>query len=42
MTVNATRNITTISTQIRNAGAASSKTFFGKMPLLGSFDPEKR
>jgi len=40
VTVNATRNITTISTQNRKTGAVASKTFFGTMPLPGAFDPK--
>jgi hypothetical protein len=42
VTVNVSRNITTISTQDRKTGQVKSETFFGKPPLPGAFEPDKK
>jgi hypothetical protein len=40
--VNACRNFTTISTTDTTTGKVKSETFFGKPPLPGAFEPDKR
>ncbi|HZU42949.1 MAG TPA: hypothetical protein VE994_09780 [Terriglobales bacterium] len=42
VTVNASRAFTVISTQDTNTGKVKSETFFGKLPLPGTFEPDKR
>lgn len=42
VTVNVSRNFTTISTQDTTAGKVKSETFFGTPPLPGAFEPDKK
>jgi len=42
VTINVSRNFTTISSQDRTTGKVKSETFFGKPPLPGAFEPDKK